>query len=287
MREPTQNELEPTRPADSRPDDALVRAVADALEAKDAERVRSLVADLKAPDLAAVIEWLDPQDRVELIQSLGASFDFEALSELDPEVRDQLSEALPNELLAKAVTELESQVASHVEGRPSEASVYPYPIAFNALPHIDVFLDNGYTKEEWKVVTESRKILHLPELPISCTAVRIPVFTGHSEAVHVELSSPMSPEEARELFASVPGVVVRDDPAHAEYPMAIEAAGTDEVYVGRIRQDLSLPDRRGLAFWVVADNLRKGAATNAVQIAEVLARNDWLAPASRRAVGVA
>jgi aspartate-semialdehyde dehydrogenase len=187
----------------------------------------------------------------------------------------------------KAVTELEGQIASHVEGRPAQANVYPHPIAFNALPHIDVFLDNGYTKEEWKVVTESRKILHLPDLPISCTAVRIPVFTAHSEAVHVELSSPMTPDEARDLFSSVPGVIVRDDPASAEYPTPIEAAGTDEVYVGRIRQDLSLPDGRGLAFWVVSDNLRKGAATNAVQIAEVLARNDWLAPASRRAVGVA
>jgi aspartate-semialdehyde dehydrogenase len=187
----------------------------------------------------------------------------------------------------KAVTELEGQIASYAAGREPEANVYPHPIAFNALPHIDVFLDNGYTKEEWKVVTESRKILHLPDLPISCTAVRIPVFTSHSEAVHVELKAPMTPDEARDLFASVPGVIVRDDPARAEYPMPIDATGRDEVYVGRIRQDLSLPGRRGLAFWVVSDNLRKGAATNAVQIAELLANNDWLAPAARRAVGVA
>ncbi|HKZ92589.1 MAG TPA: Asd/ArgC dimerization domain-containing protein, partial [Candidatus Limnocylindrales bacterium] len=157
----------------------------------------------------------------------------------------------------------------------------------NALPHIDVFRDDGYSMEEWKVIVESRKILHLPELRVSCTAVRIPVVTAHSEAVHVELAAPLTPRQARELFASVPGVVVRDDPAGAVYPLAIEAAGRDEVFVGRIRADVSLPEGRGLAFWVVSDNLRKGAATNAVQIAELLARNDWLTAASRRAVGVA
>ena len=115
----------------------------------------------------------------------------------------------------------------------------------------------------------------------------MPVFNSHSEAVHVELQRPMTAQQARELFAAVPGVIVRDDPAASVYPLATEAAGHDEVYVGRIRQDPSMPDGRGLAFWVVADNLRKGAATNAVEIAEILARNDWLAAASRRAVGVA
>jgi aspartate-semialdehyde dehydrogenase len=187
----------------------------------------------------------------------------------------------------KAVQELESQLQAHASGEPLQASVYPYPIAFNVLPHIDVFRDDGYTKEEWKVIVESRKILHLPELRISCTAVRVPVFTSHSEAVHVELGEPMTPDEARQLFASVPGVIVRDDPAHAVYPLATEGAGRDEVFVGRIRQDVSIPGGRGLAFWVVADNLRKGAATNAVQIAQLLHQNDWLAAASRRPVGVA
>ncbi len=153
------------------------------------------------------------------------------------------------------------------------------------LPQIDVFREDGYTKEEWKVIAESRKILHLPDLRVSCTAVRVPVLNSHSEAVHVELQRPMTAQQARELFAAVPGVIVRDDPAASVYPLAIEAAGHDEVYVGRIRQDPSVPDGRGLAFWVVADNLRKGAATNAVEIAEILARNDWLAAASRRAVG--
>jgi aspartate-semialdehyde dehydrogenase len=187
----------------------------------------------------------------------------------------------------KAVVELEQQVRAHVAGDPLQHAVYPHQIAFNALPHIDVFREDGYTKEEWKVIVESRKILHLPDLRISCTAVRVPVVSAHSEAVHVELRRRLSPAEARELFAGVPGVIVRDDPAANVYPLAIEAAGHDEVYVGRIRQDPSIPDGRGLAFWVVSDNLRKGAATNAVEIAEILTRNDWLAAASRRAVGVA
>jgi aspartate-semialdehyde dehydrogenase len=187
----------------------------------------------------------------------------------------------------KAVTELQGQVRAWAAGEPMEASVYPHQIAFNALPHIDVFRDDGYTKEEWKVIVETRKILHLPDLRVSCTAVRVPVITSHSEAVHIELARPMTPDEARRLFAAVPGVLVRDDPARNIYPLATEGAGRDEVFVGRIRQDASIPDGRGLAFWVVSDNLRKGAATNAVEIAEILVRNDWLAAASRRAVGAA
>ena len=182
----------------------------------------------------------------------------------------------------KAIVELEEQVKAHVEGRPKVASVYPHPIAFNALPEIDVFLDNGYTKEEWKVVTESRKILHLPELRISCTAVRVPVFVSHSEAVHVETRAPITPAEARALFAGVKGVVVQDDPATHEYPLADDGHGSDEVFVGRVRQDPSIEGNRGLAFWVVSDNLRKGAATNAVEIAEALLERGWVKAASRR-----
>jgi aspartate-semialdehyde dehydrogenase len=181
-----------------------------------------------------------------------------------------------------AVEELEAQIAAHVAGRPKEASVYPHPIAFNALPEIDVFLDDGYSKEEWKVIHESRKILHLPDLRVSCTAVRVPVFVGHSEAVHVETRRSVTPEEARRLFAAVPGVEVVDEPAEHRYPLATDAAGRDVIQVGRVRRDASLPDGRGLAFWCVSDNLRKGAATNAVQIAELLAARDWLAPAHRR-----
>jgi aspartate-semialdehyde dehydrogenase len=181
---------------------------------------------------------------------------------------------------AEALSELETQIRAHVAGEPKVASIYPHPIAFNALPEIDVFLENGYTREEWKVVTESRKILHLPDLRISCTAVRVPVFVGHSEAVHVETTRPMSPAEARAAFAGVPGVVVMDDPATHTYPTATQAAGKDEVFVGRVRKDPSV--ERGLAFWVVSDNLRKGAATNAVEIAEVLLERGWVKARSRR-----
>jgi aspartate-semialdehyde dehydrogenase len=186
----------------------------------------------------------------------------------------------------KAIQELQAQIEAHVGGQPIENAVYPHQIAFNALPQVDVFLDNGYTKEEWKLVTESRKILHLPDLRISSTAVRVPVFVAHSEAVHVETREPITPERARTLFAAVPGVVVQDDPATSTYPLATHAAGSDEIYVGRIRQDPSIDDGRGIAFWVVSDNLRKGAATNAVQLAEILVERGWVkAAAARNAAG--
>jgi aspartate-semialdehyde dehydrogenase len=187
---------------------------------------------------------------------------------------------------ADALAELESQILAHVSGEPKTASVYPHPIAFNALPEIDVFLDNGYTKEEWKVVTENQKILHLPDLRVSCTAVRVPVFVSHSEAVHVETTRPVSPAEARLLFAAVPGVVVQDEPASHDYPLATRAAGRDEIFVGRVRQDPSVEGGHGLAFWVVSDNLRKGAATNAVELAEVLVARSWIRARSRRAGSV-
>lgn len=183
---------------------------------------------------------------------------------------------------ADALAELEGQIRAHVSGEPKSASVYPHPIAFNALPEIDVFLPNGYTKEEWKVVSENRKILDLPDLRISCTAVRIPVFVSHSEAVHVETRDPITPERARKLFAAVPGVLVQDDPAAHDYPLATEAAGRDEIFVGRVRRDVSIEGDRGLAFWVVSDNLRKGAATNAVELAEVLLERGWVTAAAAR-----
>jgi aspartate-semialdehyde dehydrogenase len=183
---------------------------------------------------------------------------------------------------ADAIAELEGQIKAHVDGEVATAAVYPHPIAFNALPEIDVFLENGYTKEEWKIVTESRKILHLPDLRISCTAVRVPVFVSHSEAVHVETTDPVTPDRARRLFAGVPGVIVQDDPANHEYPLATDAAGRDDVFVGRVRQDPSIPDGRGIAFWVVSDNLRKGAATNAVELAEALVDRGWVRARSRR-----
>jgi aspartate-semialdehyde dehydrogenase len=182
----------------------------------------------------------------------------------------------------KAVAELEAQIAAHAAGQPKQAIVYPHPIAFNALPEIDVFLEDGSTKEEWKVIAESRKILHLPDLRVACTAVRVPVFYAHSEAVHVETRAPITPGRARELFAQVDGVIVQDDPAAHRYPLATVAGGTDDIYVGRVRQDASIPDGRGLSLWIVSDNLRKGAATNAVQLAEVLVQRGWVQAAGRR-----
>ena len=188
---------------------------------------------------------------------------------------------------ADAIAELEGQIRAHVAGEPKQASVYPHPIAFNALPEIDIFLDNGYTKEEWKVVTESRKILHLPELRISCTAVRVPVFVSHSEAVHVETrDADHAGAGAAAVRRACAGVVVQDDPAAHEYPLATTPPGaTRSSSAGSARTRRS-PDGRGLAFWVVSDNLRKGAATNAVELAEVLVERGWvraaIAAASRR-----
>lgn len=175
-----------------------------------------------------------------------------------------------------AIEELTTQSKQILDGQNTVPHVYPHQIAFNILPEIDVFLDNGYTREEWKMVSETRKIMHASDIAISATCARVPVFTGHSEAVHVEFSRSISPEEARQILTQAPGVKLLDDPVISLYPQPWAAAGTDEVYVGRIRQDAS--NARGLAMWVVADNVRKGAALNAVQIAEVMVKNEWLRP---------
>jgi aspartate-semialdehyde dehydrogenase len=175
-----------------------------------------------------------------------------------------------------AVEELTAQAKQVLDGQATAPHVYPHQIAFNVLPEIDVFLDNGYTKEEWKLVEETRKIMHADDIAISATCVRVPVFMGHGEAVHIEFSQPMSPDEARHILAQAPGVKVLDDPAISLYPQPWAATGTDEVFVGRIRRDASHPN--GLTIWVVADNLRKGAALNAVQIAEEMINRGWIHP---------
>ena len=167
-----------------------------------------------------------------------------------------------------AVEELSSQSKLVLEGHNAFPHVYPHQIAFNLLPEIDVFLDNGYSKEEWKMVNETRKIMHAPEMLISATTVRVPVFIGHSEAVHVEFSRHITPDEVRAILAEASGVKVLDDPGISLYPMPWSAAGQDDVFVGRIRQDVSCEN--GIAMWIVADNIRKGAALNAIQIAEYL-----------------
>lgn len=176
-----------------------------------------------------------------------------------------------------AIEELTIQAKQVLTGQGTAPHVYPHQIAFNVLPEIDVFLDNGYSKEEWKMVEETRKIMHADELAISATCVRVPVFISHSEAVNLEFTRSMPTEDVRRILAQSPGVKVLDDPVISLYPQAWSAAGTDEVFVGRIRQDVSHP--HGIVMWVVADNLRKGAALNAVQIAEELTKRDWLKPA--------
>jgi aspartate-semialdehyde dehydrogenase len=173
---------------------------------------------------------------------------------------------------AKAVSDLDQQRASVVSGGTPASTIYPHAVVLSPIPAIDVFLPDGSTKEETKVINESRKILDLPKLRISATAVRVPVERSHSEAVHVELSRALSPDQARAAFAAMQGVTVVDDPANHSYPLAAAAAGSDEIYVGRVRTDASV--EHGLAFWVVSDNVRKGAATNAVEIAELLVRMD-------------
>jgi aspartate-semialdehyde dehydrogenase len=175
-----------------------------------------------------------------------------------------------------AVEELTEQSKQVLEGQNTVPHVYPHQIAFNILPEIDVFLDNDYTKEEWKMVEETRKIMHAPDIAISAVCVRVPVFIGHSEALHIEFSQPMAPDDAKRILAQAPGVKVLDDTAISLYPQPWSAAGTDEVFVGRIHRDASHPN--GLIMWVVSDNLRKGAALNTVQIAEEMIKRDWLHP---------
>ena len=167
---------------------------------------------------------------------------------------------------AKAIKELDQQVKDYVEGNEMKASVYPYQIAFNCLPHIDSFLDNGYTKEEMKMVNETRKIFEDDQIGITATAVRVPVYYGHSESVNIETRSKITAAEVKELMENAPGVKLTDDLNNLKYPLATDCAGKFETLVGRIREDDSIDN--GINLWVVSDNILKGAALNAVQIAE-------------------
>ncbi|MGR9087340.1 MAG: aspartate-semialdehyde dehydrogenase [Gammaproteobacteria bacterium] len=172
----------------------------------------------------------------------------------------------------KGIDEVAKQTARLLNGQPIESNVYPKQIAFNVLPQIDVFLDNGYTKEEMKMVWETQKILGDATVRVNATAVRVPVFYGHSEADHIETSKKISAETVRDLLAKAPGVTVLDQRVNGGYPTAVtESSGHDDVFVGRIRDDISHP--QGIDMWVVGDNVRKGAALNSVQIAEVLVKN--------------
>ncbi len=171
----------------------------------------------------------------------------------------------------KAVDELSAQVRALFCHQEIVNKVYPHRIAFNVFPHIDVFLENGYTKEEMKMVLETQKIMGDDSIQVTATTARVPVFYGHSESVNIETERKLTVQEARKLLADAPGLKVVDDPAKAQYPMPLDAAGQDLTLVGRIREDFTISN--GLNLWVVADNLRKGAATNAVQITEILIRD--------------
>ena len=172
----------------------------------------------------------------------------------------------------KGILELMQQARNILEERETTHATFPHTLAFDVLPHVEEFTDDGYTTEEVKMQNETRKIMHLPDLPVSATCVRVPVSISHSEAVHIEFAHPFTPQEARQVLTEAPGVIVQDDVARGVYPLAVGAAGRDEVFVGRIRKDKALEN--GLSIWVVGDNLRKGAALNAIQIAEeVLKRN--------------
>jgi aspartate-semialdehyde dehydrogenase len=168
----------------------------------------------------------------------------------------------------KAIEELTLQTRALMNSQQPVVKVYPHQIAFNCLPHIDVFLENGYTKEEMKMVNETKKIMNDPRIAVTATTVRVPVYYAHSESVNIETEKKITAEEVRKLLAAAPGVKVVDNPSEKRYPLAIDAAGGDDTLVGRIREDESIPN--GINMWIVADNIRKGAALNAVQIVEIL-----------------
>jgi aspartate-semialdehyde dehydrogenase len=172
----------------------------------------------------------------------------------------------------EGIEEVVSQTSQLLNGKPIQTKVYPKQIAFNVLPQIDVFMDNGYTKEEMKMVWETKKIMGDDSIQVNPTAVRVPVFFGHSEAIHIETRAKITVEKVRELLAAAPGITVMDERVEGGYPTAVtESSGHDDVFVGRIREDISY--EKGIDLWVVADNVRKGAALNSVQIAEELVKN--------------
>ncbi|MXX53883.1 MAG: aspartate-semialdehyde dehydrogenase [Dehalococcoidia bacterium] len=175
---------------------------------------------------------------------------------------------------AAAAQELRDQSGDILAGKEANAEVYPHQIAFSVLPHVEPFWDNGYTNEEMKMQNETRKIMHAPDIRVSSTCVRVPVVVSHSEAVNVEFSDAISPGEVREILAGAPGIRVVDDPGSNVYPTPIEAEGQDDVFVGRIREDIALDN--GIAMWLSCDNLRKGAALNSLQIAEEILERDLL-----------
>ncbi len=234
------------------------------------------------PDVPLVVPEVNPQDiagytkkgiianpncsTIQMVVALKPLYDYSRIKRIVVSTYQAVSGSGQ-----KAIEELKSQARAWCAGEEIKSQVYPHRILFNCLPHIDLFLDNGYTKEEMKMVNETRKIMGDPEIMVSATTVRVPVMYGHSEAVNVEFEGKITAEKARELLSKAPGVKLVDDPANNLYPLAIDAEGQDLTLVGRVREDIS--NENGLDMWIVADNIRKGAATNAVQIAEVLAES--------------
>lgn len=218
----------------------------------DVERHRGIIANPNCSTIQMVVALKPLHDRAKIRRVVVTTF--QSVSGTGKEAMDELFEECKDLL-------------SFREPAPK---VYPYQIAFNCLPHIDDFLPSGYTKEEMKLLHETRKIMGDDSIQVTATTVRVPVYVGHSEAVNIETERPLTANEARAVLSIAPGVQLYDDPARKVYPMPLDVAGKDEVYVGRIREDESIPN--GLNLWIVADNLRKGAALNAVQIAELLTR---------------
>jgi len=230
--------------------DKDVPLVVPEVNAQDLAGHRGLVANPNCSTIQMVVALKPLHDAARIKRIVVTTF--QSVSGTGKEAMDELMDECKDLLLFK-------------HPRPK---VYPFQIAFNCLPQIDDFLPSGYTKEEMKLVHETRKIMGDYSITVTATTVRVPVYIGHSESVNIETERKLTANEARALLSTAPGVQVYDDPAHAVYPMPLDAVGKDEVYVGRIREDESIPN--GLNLWVVADNLRKGAALNAVQIAELL-----------------
>ncbi len=258
----------------------------DALDKVQSNGYAAVLLDVKMPGMDGLevldkIRQINPDLPVVMISGHGTietaveatkrgAFDF-LQKPLD---RDKVLVTIRNCIERTSLVKDYKQIKETLEGQNVIPHVYPHQIAFNLLPEIDVFLDSGYSKEEQKMVEETRKIMHAESIAVSATCVRVPVFIGHSEAINVEFTNPISPEEARRILAEAPGVRVLDDPNVSLYPQPWLAAGSDDVYVGRIRTDISHPN--SLVLWVVSDNLRKGAALNAVQIAEEAVKREWV-----------
>lgn len=232
------------------------------------------------PDVALVIPEINPQDALNakgIIASPNCSTTQMALALKPLHDAAKVKRVIVSSYQAvsgaglQGTRDLEGGVAAHVNGTAYKCGTFAHPIAFNAIPQIGSFKADDYTSEELKMVYETRKILGDQSIQINATCVRVPVANCHSETITVETERPVSPEEARKLFSAFPGLLVVDDPQQGKYPMPLDCTGRDEVFIGRIRRDLSHPN--GLSFWCVSDNLRKGAATNAVQIAELLAKH--------------